>query len=370
MENLIKKNFMIQKDKLSQFAEENPVQQTLREQIEEINQELNDQQKKNKALRDELFSNNKDSENKNQYDQAKQIETLTRENQFKDSKLQDLSKQLKTMESHQHELRRQLKEAEEKNQKNEIHYKPRLLETQKFQKEIYAELERIRLDSDLLPSMFQAEAVQSKKWREERDSAIQEMQKALSQHNQLTSAKQDLQNEVLRKERLSTMAMAARSEMKHYLDEAKAQNKDLQRSIDHLQNKVIDGEIEVTKFKNKHDEMFASVSGLNARIEELEQHKLHLLQQLKKTVSILVLYLSQLLIQGNVGDLSYIVKTQKLDDIQTKEMQNRVQLEDYKPEKNRPQRDKDYADQQAKLDAQARENDPDMAEFGHDNDLR
>ena len=43
-------------------------------------------------------------------------------------------------------------------------------------------------------------------------------------------------------------------------------------------------------------------------------------------------------------------------------MQNRVQLEDYKPEKNRPQRDKEYANQQAKLD----ENDIDMAEFGHD----
>jgi hypothetical protein len=53
------------------------------------------------------------------------------------------------------------------------------------------------------------------------------MQKALSQHNQLTQSKQDLQNEVLRKERLSTMAMAARSEMKHYLDEAKALCKDL-----------------------------------------------------------------------------------------------------------------------------------------------
>jgi hypothetical protein len=40
-------------------------------------------------------------------------------------------------------------------------------------------------------------------------------------------------------------------------------------------------------------------------------------------------------------------------------MQNRVQLEDYKPEQNRPQRDKEYANQQAKLDAHARENDID-----------
>jgi len=41
--------------------------------------------------------------------------------------------------------------------------------------------------------------------------------------------------------------------------------------------------------------MFKSVSGLNARIEELESHKLNLLEQLKKS--------------GDRGDLTYIVKT-------------------------------------------------------------
>jgi hypothetical protein len=56
--------------------------------------------------------------------------------------------------------------------------------------------------------------------------------------------------------------------------------------------------------------MFASVSGLNNRIEELEQHKLHLLERLKKL--------------GDRGDLSYIVKTQKLDEIKVKEMKDRV----------------------------------------------
>ena len=48
--------------------------------------------------------------------------------------------------------------------------------------------------------------------------------------------------------------------------------------------------------------MFAAVSGLNSRIEELEQHKLHLLQKLKT--------------YGDKGDLSYIIKTQRLENIQ------------------------------------------------------
>ena len=79
--------------------------------------------------------------------------------------------------------------------------------------------------------------------------------------------------------------------------------------------------------------MFTSVSGLNARIEELEQHKLHLLEKLKGF--------------GDRGDLGYIVKTQKLGDIKAKEMKDRVQLEDYKPEEDRAKRDKEYKDQMA-----------------------
>jgi hypothetical protein len=61
--------------------------------------------------------------------------------------------------------------------------------------------------------------------------------------------------------------------------------------------------------------MFASVSGLNTRIEELEQHKLHLLNKLKS--------------YGDKGDLSYIVKTQKLENVKAKELRDRVQVENY-----------------------------------------
>lgn len=38
---------------------------------------------------------------------------------------------------------------------------------------------------------------------------------------------------------------------------------------------------ERNRYERKHDEMFNAVSGLNSRIEELEQHKLHLLKKLK-----------------------------------------------------------------------------------------
>jgi len=83
--------------------------------------------------------------------------------------------------------------------------------------------------------------------------------------------------------------------IKQYLDDEKSKNDEYMDSIRKLNENVMEAEKEVKKFKTKHDEMFASVSGLNARIEELEQHKLHLLDKLKS--------------YGDRGDLGYIVKT-------------------------------------------------------------
>jgi hypothetical protein len=76
--------------------------------------------------------------------------------------------------------------------------------------------------------------------------------------------------------------------------------------------------------------MFGAISGLNSRIEELEQHKLHLLQRLKK--------------YGDKGDLSYIIKTQKLENVKGKEFEGRVVVEDYRPEELRKQRDAEFAE--------------------------
>jgi hypothetical protein len=50
--------------------------------------------------------------------------------------------------------------------------------------------------------------------------------------------------------------------------------------------------------------MFSSVSTLNSRIEELEQHKVHLLKQLKA--------------KGDNGGLDYIIKTQGLETVKGK----------------------------------------------------
>ena len=178
-----------------------------------------------------------------------------------------------------------MRDAEDKANRYENFYIPKMKETRKFQKEVYNELEKIRQDAELLPSMFRAEAVFRKECKKEKDEAVDKMAVAMKQHNKLVNERDDLKNELERKQRLAIQAIAARGNMKSHLDEEKKKNDDANRKIAELKNEIVEAGKEVMKYKKKHDEMFESVSGLNSRIEELEQHKIHLLEKLKGFVS-------------------------------------------------------------------------------------
>ena len=77
-----------------------------------------------------------------------------------------------------------------------------------------------------------------------------------------------------------------------------------------------------------------TIMKMEQRIEELEQHKLHLLEKLKG--------------YGDKGGLEYIVKTQKLENMQSKEFDARVVVEDYDPAKAREKADQELAEEMAK----------------------
>lgn len=87
--------------------------------------------------------------------------------------------------------------------KYENNYLPKLKETKIYQKEIYGELERIRNDAELLPWMFRAEAVQRRKYKYEKDNAVQQMNSYKKDHFNLVSERDDLKNELGRKMRLA-----------------------------------------------------------------------------------------------------------------------------------------------------------------------
>lgn len=106
------------------------------------------------------------------------------------------------------------KKLDEEKSRYENIYMPKIKETMKYQKELYDELEKIRQDADLLPSMFRAEAKFRKEANLEKDEALEKMNSALKQHNKLVKERDDLKNEVERKYRLAIQAIAARSNIK------------------------------------------------------------------------------------------------------------------------------------------------------------
>lgn len=75
MEQLIKKNFMLTSEKLRHFAENNSVQMSLREDVEEANKEIEELKRENKKLIDKLFSHDKNID-KSQLDDAALLENL------------------------------------------------------------------------------------------------------------------------------------------------------------------------------------------------------------------------------------------------------------------------------------------------------
>ena len=80
----------------------------------------------------------------------------------------------------------------------------------------------------------------------------------------------DLSSELERKKRLALQAIAARSNIKGELDEALGKVKGAQDEAESYRAMIEEAKSERDRYANKHDEMFSSVSNLNARIEELE----------------------------------------------------------------------------------------------------
>lgn len=93
-------------------------------------------------------------------------------------------------------------------------YLPRIKETKKFQQEISDELEKIRQDAELLPSMFRAEVEFRKVQEKEKNEAVHQRKMAMKVHDKLVKERDDLKNELDRKQRLAIQAIAARGNMK------------------------------------------------------------------------------------------------------------------------------------------------------------
>lgn len=324
METLIKEKFLFSDEKIQNFLKTNPVQRTLREQVEELNRKVQMLEETIQRTQDRLSNEDKGQSEMNQL-------------QKKYSDLQDkYSEQVQTtltLESTKKGLDATLKEAqkkaraaEEKHTKMVNQFQPKLESAIAYQKSISEAFVKIKEDTELLPRIFRAEAADRNKVKAQQKQAEKEAQEALAIRNALQKEINDLKRERDRKKQLSIQAIAARSNIKMYLDQEKDKVSQLEHSLELIARQLKENEEEKLDYKDKHDEMFASVSALNSRIEELEQHKLHLLEKLKQ--------------YGDRGDLDYIVKTQGLDKIESKTFESRVQVEKYDPEGDRAANDR------------------------------
>lgn len=79
--------------------------------------------------------------------------------------------------------------------------------------------------------MFRAEAKQSKQWKSEKESAVTKMEDYERDHFKLVRQRDDLENEIKRKERMAMIATAARSQMKNVLEKEKMRIVEYEKSI-------------------------------------------------------------------------------------------------------------------------------------------
>ena len=107
MENLIKKNFKLSSEKLLKFTDGNPVQLTLREELELVYKQRNLLDDENQNLKLSLIAN-RENDSKNLLELHQQVEKLRNELQIMTLENEDKIRTIKNMESFQIKLKHQL----------------------------------------------------------------------------------------------------------------------------------------------------------------------------------------------------------------------------------------------------------------------
>lgn len=301
MENIIKTNFKLSDEKLSKFTENNPVLDTLRKRLEDVYKEkekLHEDIKRNESLM-------MGGEMNEIHEMNRELDRLKLLNDSLQKELDNSEGNLKTCKNALTKTKHDLRNMTDAKKNLESYLKPRLKDVKKYQRELATELNKIRQDAELLPSMFRAEAQFRNQCKKDKEDAEIKMYDAVKIAEKLELEKKDLKHELERKERLALQAIAARSSMKDSLSESSTNLKKAIDDIKKMEEEVKKANKETEYYKERFDGMFHQVSGLDKRIQELEEHKKHLLDKIKQS--------------GDTTGLEYIIKTQKLDNIKENE---------------------------------------------------
>ena len=251
METLIKDKFLFSQEKILGFLDTNPVQLTLREEVEQLHKHITqlNTQIANNQMR--LAEQDK-GENNTQNLQAK-IERLTLELEAKDNTIHDLNRSLKEIKSKLSESQKRAKVAEEQQNRLVQSLKPRLQQAMEHQKVIFNDFNQIKEDTQLLPMIFRAEAAVRTKALDAQKEAENEKKEAVAKMGALQQKIDNLEQDKNKAKQLSIKAIAARSQIKQYLDDEKAKVGHLEHQMQVQHAKLLEAESERLEFQNKHD---------------------------------------------------------------------------------------------------------------------
>lgn len=222
MDQLIQKNFLMMKnnpDKINEFLANNPVHQTLRQQVQDTRIELAECQKKLKEQLQKNFTS--EADNSSQMDLQAQHDKLQQQLTKANYDLANEKKKKEACELREKKVKAELKEANEKVTQLKTYTVPKLKSTAKEQRDLADKLQEIVRDSELLPQMFRKEAQFRIACKKEKDDAEAKMLSYQKEHDFLVNKVSDLENDLQRKERLSLLTQAAFGSIKDHLDTEK-----------------------------------------------------------------------------------------------------------------------------------------------------
>ena len=102
---------------------------------------------------------NRENDSKNLMEMTYQLEKIKNDYLVLQNEFDDRVRTIKNLESKSIKIQHQFKTADEERNRLKTWYIPRLKETKKYQKELANDLDKIKSDAELLPSMFRSEAM-------------------------------------------------------------------------------------------------------------------------------------------------------------------------------------------------------------------
>ena len=161
METLIKEKFLFSDEKIQNFLKTNPVQRTLREQVEELNRKVQMLEETIQRTQDRLSNEDKGQSEMNQL--QKKYSDLQEKYSEQVQTTLTLESTKKGLDATLKEAQKKARAAEEKHTKMVNQFQPKLESAIAYQKSISEAFLKIKEDTELLPRIFRAEAADRNK---------------------------------------------------------------------------------------------------------------------------------------------------------------------------------------------------------------